>query len=204
MSTTNSKNEPNIELKNTSQLLSESIINAKKENSFVPKYISKKRLSYKIKKVKRISCHNKFLINPSITHFNAGSNFIYDLDSINEYFSRTSNKNLIKLNDKEIIEIKKVIQELKYEKSLDRKQEIIYIDKSLSDDLTLYFSDSKYNNNPLKEFLLDEIKSSDRNNFSVRKLSRKYEEITGKKASKSTIHNCLRNQLGLKYLKTII
>ena len=50
--------------------------------------------------------------------------------------STTSNKNLIKLNDNEIIEINKIIQELKFQKLVDRNQEIIYIDKSLSDDLT--------------------------------------------------------------------
>ena len=39
----------------------------------------------------------------------------------------------------------------------ERKQEIIFKVKSLSDDLTLIFSYSKYNIYPLKEFLLGEI-----------------------------------------------
>ena len=110
MSTPISNNDQDKDLKNDSQLLTGPIINSKSDLSFAPNYINKKRLSYKLKKVKRISCHNKFLINPSITHFNASSNFIYDIDSIDEYFSKTSNKNLIKLNDNEIIELKKLFR----------------------------------------------------------------------------------------------
>ena len=70
--------------------------------------------------------------------------------------------------------------------------------------ITLYFSDIKLNNNPLKEFLFGQSNSNDRNNFSVRKLSRKFEEKTRLKTSKSTIHNYLKNLLGLKYLKTTV
>ena len=39
---------------------------------------------------------------------------------------------------------------------------------------------------------------------SVRKLSSKYEKISGKRISKSTIHNCLKKELGYKYMKTTI
>ena len=93
---------------------------------------------------------------------------------------------------------------MKYKKYEERKQEIIFIDKNLCNNLNLYFSDRKFNINPLKEFLLSEIKCNDRNNFSVRKLSRKFEETTGLKACNSSIHNYLRNQFGFKYLKTTV
>ena len=39
---------------------------------------------------------------------------------------------------------------------------------------------------------MNEIKFNDINDFSVTKLSYKFEETTGLKAYKSTIHNCLR------------
>ena len=153
----------------------------------------------KIIKNKKIKHHN-----PMFTHINEKSHFIYDNDFADDYLNRVKNKNLIKLNDEEIKILKNEIEKLDFEKIKAKSENIIFIKKSLANDIQNYFK-IETNNNKIKNFLLNEIKANkNRNDFSLRKLSEKYKNITGKYASKSNIHNCLRNQMGFRYLKSIV
>ena len=163
----------------------------------------KKRLRKKIH-LNKISCHDKFIKNPCITRFNENSLFIYDNDMAEEYLSSIKNKNLIKLNEKEIEIIQNLIDEINFEKVLSKKENIIYIEKALADDINNYFKIEE-SNNTLKSFLIGEIKNSeDRNDFTLRKLSKKYYEVTGNKASRTTIHNYLTKRMGYRYLKSSV
>ena len=55
----------------------------------------------------------------------------------NEYLLSVKNKNLIKLNEKEIEIIQNLIDKLNLEKAIEKEQKIIYIDKTLADDLII-------------------------------------------------------------------
>ena len=63
------------------------------------------------------------------------------------------NKNLIKLNEKEIEIIQNLIDEINLEKVLEKKENIIYIEKTLIDDINIYFK-MEESNNRLKSFLI--------------------------------------------------
>ena len=157
---------------------------------------SRRKLKSKATKIKAL--------NPMITHLNLTSHFIYDNDLGEDYLNRIKNKNLIKLNIDEIAILENEIEKLDLEKSLQKGENIIFIEKSMANDIKNYFQVEK-NDNALMQFLTKEISNNkDRRDFSLRKLSSKYITQTGKYISKSTIHNCLRKQLGLKYLKTTI
>ena len=51
----------------------------------------KKRLR-KINKSRKVSCHNRYVKNPSITRFQENSLFIYDNDMADEYLLSVKNK----------------------------------------------------------------------------------------------------------------
>lgn len=161
----------------------------------------KKRFSYNMRKKKKFIQSLNFK-NPLITKFNEKSKFIYDNNMAEEYLFKINNNNLIKLKDKEISIIKKQIEKYEFDKMISKSSEIIFVDKSTANEINNYFQ-KKNSNDELKTFLLNEIKNCKNNaNFTLRKLSIKYNEITGKRASKSTIHNCLTKKMGFKYLKT--
>lgn len=165
----------------------------------------KKRFSNNLKIKKKISNHNKFVKNPLITKFNENSKFIFDNDMVDEYICKVKDINSLKLKNNEIQSIQYLIDKLDLDKTLFKSNEIIYIKKETADDINNYFIKTKNNNNPLKSFLINELNSEkDHNNITVRKLSSKYEKISGKRISKSTIHNCLKKELGYKYMKTTI
>lgn len=91
------------------------------------------------------------------------------------------------------------------DKTLFKSNEIIYIKKENADDINNYFIKTQNINNPLKSFLINELNSDkDHNNITVRKLSSKYEKNKWEANHKSTIHNCLKKELGYKYMKTTI
>jgi transposase len=122
---------------------------------------------------------------------------------IDDYLSKVKNSNRLKLKKHEYYEIDKLINKIELDKFISKSDEIIYMDKSLVEDLNNFFKVEK-SNNDLKTFLLNENKNENKNNFTVRKLANKYQELTGNKVSKSTVHNCLKKELGFKYLKTTI
>ena len=168
------------------------------------KYNKKTKRLRKSSQKNRISCHNKYIKNPSITRFNEESIFIYDNDMAEEYLSTIKDKNLIKLNQKEVDIIQYLVDKISIEKVIFKYQNIIFIDKSLANDLNEHFKIEK-TNDPLKSFLIEEIKNNkNHNDFTLRKLSKKYNELTGKKASRTTINLCLKKKLGFRYLKSTI
>lgn len=177
-------------------------INKTKDNLNETGFKGKKRYSSEFKIKVKITTHSLYIKNPLITKFNKESKFIYDNNMAEDYLSRIKNNNLIKLKESEIQILKNKIKKYDFDKVLSKSNEIIYIDKSLSFELNNYFQ-NKSSNNELKNFLINEIKNKENDsNFTLRKLSVKYQKMTGKAASKSTIHNCLKKQLGFKYLKT--
>lgn len=168
------------------------------------KYNKKTKRLRKSSQKNRISCHNKYIKNPFITRFNEESIFIYDNDMAEEYLSTIKDKNLIKLNQKEVDIIQYLVDKISIEKVIFKNQNIIFIDKSLANDLNEHFKIEK-TNDPLKSFLIEEIKNNkNHNDFTLRKLSKKYNELTGKKASRTTINLCLKKKLGFRYLKSTI
>jgi hypothetical protein len=143
--------------------------------------------------------------NPLITKFNVNSKFKFDNDMTDEYISKVKDINLLKLKNNEIKTIQSLIDKLELDKSLSKTNEIIYIEKETANEINNYFINTQNYNNPLKTFLMNELNNSkDRNDITVRKLSSKYEKISRKRISKSTIHNCLKKELGYKYMKTTI
>ena len=79
---------------------------------------SSKKTNKSMLNKKRISSHNKYLANPSITRFNESSHFIYDLDEADRYLSNIKNKNLLKLNQNEISFLENIIFKLDKEKQI--------------------------------------------------------------------------------------
>jgi len=142
--------------------------------------------------------------NPLITRFNRNSFFIYDITEYKRYFSKIKDKNRIKLVDKEIETLQNIIAKSFLKDDIKKNNLFITIDKTIADDLfNLYKKPTQ--RNPLELFLIDEYsKIENRTNFTCRKLARKYKEITNENISKSTINNILKNNLGLRWRKTII
>ena len=60
--------------------------NNKYQYSKVNQQNSSKKTNKSMLNKKRISSHNKYLANPSITRFNESSHFIYELDEADKYF----------------------------------------------------------------------------------------------------------------------
>ena len=55
-----------------------------------------------------------------ITHFNENSHFVYDIDEANNYLNKIGNKNLLKLNENELNTIKIKIEQLEYDKVIEK------------------------------------------------------------------------------------
>ena len=142
--------------------------------------------------------------NPLITRFNSNSFFIYDITEYKRYFSKIKDKNRIKLVDKEIETLQNIIAKSFLQDDIKKNNLFIKIDKTIADDLfNLYKKPTQ--RNPLELFLIEEYsKIENRTNFTCRKLARKYKEITNENISKSTVNNILKNNLGLRWRKTII
>ena len=90
-----------------------------------------------------ISCHNKFLINPSITKFNANSKFIYDLDEGKRYIDSVNNANKVKLNENEINILNKIYITIQEEETGKKTKNYIFIEKNLLNDINEFFYQKK-------------------------------------------------------------
>jgi hypothetical protein len=149
-----------------------------------------------------ISCHKKFLINPSITKFNERSRFIYDLDEGERYINSIKNANGIKLNEIEIKSLKDIFLKINEEKNEAEGNKKIFIQKDLLNDINKYFIKPQNIDDNLTLFLKKEyIQNTKRKGFTSRKLSEKYFLNYGIKVSHVTVNNALKERLGLKYLK---
>lgn len=144
--------------------------------------------------------------NPQITHFNKNSFFIYDNYSAKEYLDSIKNKNLIKLNVTEVNHILNFINNINKKEQIYHKNRFIKINKDFYLTLQNFFNiDKKTEPDEIETFLINQFNDlNNRTNFTCRKLSNKYKEMTGKNIGKTKINNILRNRLGLRYRKTTI
>ena len=168
--------------------------------------INEPKFSYSFSK--KQSQKNKKIIyknsNPSLSHINIDSKFIFDLDSYMSYFSNLTNKNNIKLSDNDLNFLNNKIDQLKLLKSHSPNENIISIPLDMFNKINTCL--------PLEEeedeatiYIRDLIKSqSNRESISCRKIANKFLSDTGKKISKTKVHNILRNKLNFRFLKTNI
>ena len=170
--------------------------------------IKRKKLIFKntlrkIKNKNRIKDNIK-IFNPRITSFTSQSHFIYDIDAYQSYFNSVKNRNLLKLNDEELIFLTNKINDLSNLKIDSCNSSYISINKSIYDKINL-FNDFNTKDDELTLYIKNLFETNiNRDCISCRKISSKYFNDTGKKVSKSKVHNILKNKLNLRYLKTTI
>lgn len=151
-----------------------------------------------------ISCHNKFLINPSITKFNENSRFIYDLDEGKRYIDSINNANNVKLNEKEINILHTIYNTIMAEKKEKKENNEIIIEQNLLNDINNFFKKQETIDDNLTIFLKNEYnENKQRKGFTSRKLAQKYNLKSGTKINHVTINNTLKRNLGLKFLKVV-
>ena len=140
---------------------------------------------------------------PDVSHINSESFFIYDQTHALIHFKNLTNKNLLKIPEKDLNILRKDIDEINKIKYIDQKNSFVEIPYNYARQLEKLNNIDLSNNNEISQFLLETIKNTNnRENISCRKLSKLYETKTGKKISKSTIHMILRKRLDYRYLKT--
>ena len=143
-----------------------------------------------------------YIKNPSISHFNINSHFIYSEIDFLDYFRTNQNKNLIKLNKEELGFLKNKINEINLITNFDKINEIIELDEDICEKI-INFKPVKSTEDEITKFLKDKIQNSkNREHISCRKLSALYLKETGRFVCKSTIHKIMKNKLGLHYIKT--
>ena len=152
-------------------------------------------------KRKKIFQKKKFK-NPGITHFNIDSNFIYDLSKSKIFIRQIEDKNNIKLNKKEI----KILSDeiFKIETLFQNDEKNIFLDISLNEiqNINDYFTIKEIENEEVK-WIKNKINNDSLNEkISCIKLSKIYNQETGKVLCKTKINNILKNKLKLSYLKT--
>ena len=104
--------------------------------------IKRKKLIFKntlrkIKNKNRIKDNIK-IFNPRITSFTSQSHFIYDIDAYQSYFNSVKNRNLLKLNDEELIFLTNKINDLANLKIDSCNSSYISINKSIYDKINLF------------------------------------------------------------------
>lgn len=155
------------------------------------------------KKRYNISSHNKFIHNPSITHFNLHSKFIFDIDEAKNFLNKNSNKKLLLVTSSEILKINEIIKEIQITKEVEKETDFIKISETAFMFLKNYIK-IKELKDPLTTFIKEQFDTCDeRDSLSCRKLSTLYFIRTGKKISRTTINNIIRKKLGYRYLKTM-
>ena len=167
---------------------------------FYPKENYNSFLGKKSSKKKNLS--RCFKNNPLLNKFNIDSLFIYDQADFFDYFQSLNQKNLMKLSKDELLFIQNEIDFIEIKKSIAKGDKFINIPKSLIDNLNSLKKEKKPVTK-LETFIIEKINNtSNRSDITCRNLAKSYIESTGKKISKSTINNVMRNKLGYKYIKT--
>ena len=155
-----------------------------------------------LKRKRRITPKAKLFINPSITHFNSDSFFIFDIDEGARYLNSNKNPNSLKLSKNEIMTLINVIKSIKNEQIIQSGFKMISVKKSIIDKINDFFNIS-IKRDPLESFIIKKFEDPEnRNNITCRKLAEEYYEKTEIKVSKSTINNIVNKKLGYKYIKT--
>jgi len=165
--------------------------------------IKRFRNSLPAKKHKRN--HRKYLSakNPKITFIRNGSNFIYDIETFQEYFSQAGNKNNLKLKLSELNFLKDKIDEIKVLNDISDSNKLS-ISLELFNKINSFICPKKHEDDTIL-YIKNLIEHQHENGFlSCRRIAKKFEEDTGRKISKTKVHNILRNKLNYKFLKTTI
>ena len=92
-----------------------------KNDKLSKKYIIESSIKKNKKRKKKNNKIANFIKNPSITHFNIDSNFIYSEEEFLEYYKLIQNKNSIKLNNEEIYFLANKIEEINIASNFDKK-----------------------------------------------------------------------------------
>ena len=173
-----------------------------KNDKLSKKYIIESSIKKNKKRKKKNNKIANFIKNPSITHFNIDSNFIYSEEDFLEYYKLIQNKNSIKLNNEEIYFLANKIEEINIASNLDKKNDFIELDEEICQKIINFKQENNKEDEVIK-FLKEKIfNSKNRDNISCRKLSALYLKETGKFICKSTIHKLMKNKLGLHYVQT--
>ena len=145
---------------------------------------------------------SKFLY-PDVLHINSDSFFIYDQSHALLHFMKLSNKNLMKVHDKDLDILKSEINKINSIKYMNQKNSIVEIPLQYAKQLETFKKVNVENKSNIIQFLIDTINSNkSREAISYRKLSKLYESKIGKKIRKNSIHYILRKQLNYRFLKT--
>ena len=151
-----------------------------KPNNGKKKIKDKKQNPTKIKRLKKkfISHKKKRLKNPSITHFNLYSFFIYDNDEYLQFFNTITNKNLVKVNKEELNFLQSKYNEITFFRGSMKNIQYIRIPNENYQKLKNFISIKKITD-PIEEFIKEKINGSmDRRYLSCRRLAQAYKEET--------------------------
>ena len=171
--------------------------------NFFSNNVQNKSSKKQYKKIRKINTKiSEYIKNPSISHFNIYSHFIYSEIDFLDYYKSSQNKNLIKLNKEELKFLNNKINEINLFTNLDKINEIIELDEDICEKI-INFKPVNNTEDEITKFLKNKIQNSkNREDISCRKLSALYLKETGRFVCKSTIHKLLKNKLGLHYIKT--
>ena len=142
--------------------------------------------------------------NPSITHFNLNSFFIYDVNEYECFFKKITNKNSIKVKPDELAFLQSKINEICCLKNFNRNIQYVRLTIENYNKLQKFLSITKIND-PIEDFIQKKIDNSiDRRDLSCRKLAAKYKEETGNSVSKTKVNEIIRYKMGFSYLKSTV
>ena len=167
-------------------------------NNVYPKIIENKFL----KRKRFVTPKAKAFTNPSITHFNSDSFFIFDIDEGQKYLNNKNNPNTLKLSKNELMTFMNAINSIKNEQIINSGNNFISVNKSIINKIDDYFNVS-INYDPLASFIIKKFENPENiYGITCRKLAKEYFDETGISISKTTINNTIRNKLGFRYIKT--
>lgn len=152
---------------------------------------------------RRTQKHLLKIDNPRITSIKPGSNFIYDTNAFEIYFSQVSDKNNLKLKPRELLFLKNSIDQLKIQNEINPSK-IINIPLDIFKKIETFTP--KIEQKDEEVLYIKKLVESQKNlgYISCRRIASKYYNDTGKKISKTKVNNIMRNKLGLHFIKTTI
>ena len=173
--------------------------NTATKKSPIHQKLLKKRIIFKKKlRLRKVS------INPSITRFNINSYFFYDIDEVDKYLSTISNKNYIKVNNKELECLNQKIEDLELLKECENSSKFITLKKNVLEKIRGFIK-IKEISDPLTKFIKNKMEKPEiRSLLSCRKLAKMYEQETGIKTNRTTINRIIKYKLGYHYTKTTL
>lgn len=141
--------------------------------------------------------------NPLISRITRDSFFIFDQNDFIKYYKNLKNKNLLKPSKDDILVLKNIVSDLSVKNNTLKGKEFISLDEDIFNKINNFKAEPKHCSEIISFIKAKIEESKNRTNISCKKLSKEYYIKTGKYVGKSTIHNILKIDLGLRYLKTI-